>query len=136
MQKIGKYIFGLALLAAIAYGAQVYLQDHFDIADDWARVSISLGQIYLVQVVLSLVLLVALVMVKKSAAQQLGFVFLGVFTLKVVVSYFFAHNVLDQPDVDFFKYNYLAVFFLFMIFDLYIAYSMLNKSENSALKKF
>lgn len=136
MQKIGKYIFGLALLAAIAYGAQVYLQDHFDIVDDWSRVSISLGEIYLVQVVLSLVLLIALVMVKKSAAQQLGYVFLGVFTIKVVVSYFFAQNVLSLPDVDFFKYNYLAVFFLFMIFDLYVAYSMLNKSENTTLKNF
>ena len=136
MQRIGKYIFGLALLAAIAYGVQVYLQDHLGVASDWSRVSISLGEIYLVQVVLSLVLLVALVMVKKSAAQQLGFVFLGAFTLKVVVSYFFAHNVLDQPDVDFFKYNYLAVFFLFMIFDLYVAYSMLNKSENTTLKNF
>jgi len=136
MISMGKYIVQLALLSVVAYGIQFFAQQIFDIDSLWETIDITLLQIYFVQAVISLALIVAMNMAKKPLPNFLGFVFLGVFTIKVVASYLLAKSTLENPDVDFFKYNYLLVFFMYMIFDLYVAYSLLNQSEKTPSKKF
>lgn len=136
MNNMGKYIYQLVLLSVVAFAIQYFAQQLFGVDSLWEQIDISLLQIYFVQAVISLVLIIALNMARKPLPNFLGFVFLGVFTIKVAASYFFARPVLEQPDVDFFKYNFLLVFFMYMIFDLYVAYSLLNKGEETPSKKF
>ena len=133
---MNKYIIQLLILSVVAYGIQYFAQQIFDVVYLWEKIDITLLQIYFVQAVISLVLIIALNMAKKPLPNFLGFVFLGVFTIKVVASYLLAKPTLEKTEVEFFKYNYLLVFFIYMIFDLYVAYSLLNQSEKTQSKKF
>jgi len=58
----------------------------------------------------------------------LGFVFLGLLTLKFVLNYVYIHNGLAKPQADILKYNYLIVVVLFLFYDVIFAYKALNKS--------
>ena len=67
--------------------------------------------------------------------QNVGFVFLGFLTLKLVINYVAIRGALETSGSDnFFKYNFLAVFFLFMFFDVYVTYRVLNQSHSSKNK--
>lgn len=88
-----------------------------------------LWQIYVLQLVLSIIVIFAIVGIGNSKPENLGYVFLGILTLKVMVNYFVIRPLIkSEADQDFFKYNFLAVFFLFMIFDVYVTYRILNQT--------
>lgn len=124
---MNKSIIQLIILSIVAYGIQFYAQQIFKIDQLWSQIDFTLLQIYFVQAVISLLLIIVLQAAKKPLPDHLGFVFLGVFTLKVVASFMFANPVLERTDVDFFKYNFLIVFFLYMFFDVYVGYRVLNQ---------
>lgn len=62
--------------------------------------------------------------------KNLGLVFLGITTFKAVAFYVFIQPGLKQFENKFLEINFLAVFFLFLFFDVFVAFKMLNEDEN------
>jgi len=61
--------------------------------------------------------------------EKLGLIFLALMTLKGVASYIYIKNGLNKFENDFIEYNFLVVFFIFLFFDVYIAFSALNQED-------
>jgi hypothetical protein len=84
---------------------------------------------YAMQLVISLVILIAMIKIFKTAKEQLGFVFLGLSTLKVGISYFFATEYLFQNKamLEVNKANFFITFLFFLSLDVYFTIRLLNK---------
>lgn len=128
MGKALAFIGQLAILALVSFGLHYLLQSITKYLSLWDDAYMHLWQVYTLQFLMSVVVIFAVVGIRKAMPESLGYVFLGFFTLKVIITYLIASPVLDTPlESDFFKYNYFAVFFLFMIFDVYVTYRVLNQ---------
>jgi len=128
MNKAFVYIAQLSLLGMVFLGLHFLIQSIGGQLTFWDTAYMHLWQIYALQFMLSVVMIFAIVGIGNAMPQSLGYVFLGFLTLKMAVTYWIATPVLEQEvAVDFFKYNYLGVFFLFMFFDVYVAYRVLNQ---------
>lgn len=118
----------LLLLALVSFGLHFLLHSISNDLEFWDTAHMHLWQIYALQFLMSVVMIFAVVGIGNSKPESLGYIFLGFLTLKVAVNYFVISPVLKtEADHDFFKYNFLAVFFLFMIFDVYVSYRILNQ---------
>lgn len=132
MSKAISFVGQLVILALVAFGLHFLLQSITKDLLLWDNAYMHLWQIYALQLLLSVVLIFAVVGIGKSLPQHLGYVFLGVFTLKIVINYILINPALKNDTAsDFFKYNYLVVFFLFMFFDLYVTYRVLNQTYSA-----
>lgn len=128
MNKFFVYIAQLFLLGIVFLSLHFLIQTIGGQIAYWDTAYMHLWQIYALQFLLSVVMIFTTVGIGNAMPQSLGYVFLGFLTLKVVVTYWVVMPVLEQEVVvDFFKYNYLGVFFLFLFFDVYIAYRVLNQ---------
>ena len=125
----------LAVLALVSFGLHFLLQSITKDLVLWDAAYMQLWQIYALQFLLSVLLIFGVVGIGKTMSQNIGFVFLGFLTLKLVINYI-AISAALKTDVadDFFKHNLLVVFFLFMFFDVYVAYRVLNQSYSSEKK--
>ena len=135
MGKALAFIGQLAILALVSFGLHFLLQSITKHLPLWDSAYMQLWQIYALQFLLSALLIFAVVGIGKSMPQNLGFLFLGFLTLKLVINYFAISSALKTSAADdFFKYNFLGVFFLFMFFDVYVTYRVLNQSHSSENK--
>ena len=135
MGKALAFIGQLAILALVSFGLHFLLQSITKHSVLWETASIQLWQIYALQFLLSALLIFGVVGIGKSMPQNVGFVFLRFLTLKLVINYVAIRGALETSGSDnFFKYNFLAVFFLFMFFDVYVTYRVLNQSHSSKNK--
>jgi hypothetical protein len=84
---------------------------------------------YTTQLFMSLAILVTMIKIFKKAKEQLGFVFLGISTLKVGISYFFATEYLFQNKamLEVNKANFFITFLFFLSLDVYITIRLLNE---------
>lgn len=93
-----------------------------------SKLNYSLAGLYGFELIFSIVILFAMVGMAKSLPEQLGFVFLGFITLRLIGSYLFAEQGLDHVDTDdTFKYNFVIVVLVFLGTDAYTAFRVLNK---------
>ncbi len=130
MGKALAFIGQLAILALVSFGLHFLLQSITKQSVHWETASVQLWQIYALQFLLSALLIFGVVGIGKSMPQNLGFLFLGFLTLKLVINYIAIRGALETTATDnFFKYNFLVVFFLFMFFDVYVTYRVLNQSH-------
>jgi len=135
MGKALAFIGQLAILALVSFGLHFLLQSITKQSVLWETASVQLWQIYALQLLLSSLLIFGVVGIGKSMPQNLGFLFLGFLTLKLVINYVAIRGALEASGSDnFFKYNFLVVFFLFMFFDVYVTYRVLNQSNSSENK--
>lgn len=68
-----------------------------------------------------------MIVVEKFLPQNLGFAFLIVLTIKLIGSYLFIQPVLDLGEAqDFVKHNFLIIFLMYLCFDVYVSYRLLN----------
>lgn len=129
MGKALSFVGQLTILALIAFGLHFLLQSITKDLVLWDTAYMHLWQIYSLQLLLSVVMIFAMVGIGKSMPQNVGYVFLGFLTLKVVINYLVINPALETANTsDFFKHNFLIVFFLFLIFDVYVTYRVLNQS--------
>lgn len=132
MGKAFPYLGQLGILALITLGLHFLMHSITKDLPLWDSAHMHLWQIYALQFLLSALVIIAVVSIGNVMPNNLGFVFLGVLTLKVVVNYIVLRPVLKSNDPsNFFKYNFLIVFFLFMFFDVYVTYRILNQSYPS-----
>lgn len=105
-----------------------------DFGDSINNLGYSLIGFYGFELIFTLGVFFAMFGMKSSMPNNLGFVFLGVITLRLIASYLFAREGLDNEEVDqTFKYNFLIIVLVFLAGDAYIAYHILNK--NVAVEK-
>lgn len=105
-----------------------------DFGDSINNLGYSLIVFYGFELIFTLGVFFAMFGMKSSMPNNLGFVFLGVITLRLIASYLFAREGLDNEEVDqTFKYNFLIIVLIFLAGDAYIAYHILNK--NVAVEK-
>lgn len=129
MSKAINFITPLLILALVAFGLHFLINS---IAKDlplWDTAYMHLWQIYALQLLMTVIVIFAVVGIGNSLPQHLGYVFLGVLTLKVIATYIIINPALEEGvDNEFFKYNFLIVFFLFMFYDVYVTYRVLNQT--------
>ncbi len=84
---------------------------------------------YALQFIMTLVILLAMIKIYETAKEQLGFAFLGLSTLKVGISYFFATEYLFQNKamLETNKFNFFIIFLFFLSLDVYFTIRLLNK---------
>lgn len=129
MGKALSYVGQLVILGLISLGLHFLIQSITKDLALWDTAYMTLWQIYALQMIMSIIIVFAMVGIGQSMPQNLGYVFLGFLTLKLVINYLLVNPALESGnESDFFKYNYLGVFFLFMIFDVYVTYRVLNQS--------
>lgn len=132
MGKAVSFIIQLVLLALVAFGLHFLIHSITKDLPLWDGAYMHLWQIYAVQLLLSVLLVFVTVGIGQNIPQYLGYVFLGALTLKIVVNYILISPALkDEASNDFFKHNFLIVFFLFMFFDVYVTYRVLNQLHSS-----
>lgn len=132
MGKAFPYLSQLLILALIALGLHFLINSITKDLPFWNTAHMHLWQIYALQFLLSALVVLGVVGVGKAMPNNLGFVFLGFLTLKILANYLVLQPVLKtEAFSNFFKYNYLIVFFLFMFFDVYVTFRILNQSFSS-----
>ncbi len=90
----------------------------------------TLEKFYAFEVLFSVITFFALYGIKNSLPDNLGFVFLGLITLRLIASYLYAQEALNSEQVDeIFKYNFLAIVLIFLAGDAFVAYNILNKKN-------
>ncbi len=84
---------------------------------------------YALQIIMTLVILLAMIKIYDTAKEQLGFAFLGLSILKVGISYFFATEYLFQNKsmLETNKFNFFIIFLFFLSLDVYFTIRLLNK---------
>ena len=84
---------------------------------------------YALQIIMTLVILLAMIKIYDTAKEQLGFAFLGLSTLKVGISFFFATEYLFQNKamLETNKFNFFITFLFFLSLDVYFTIRLLNK---------
>lgn len=84
---------------------------------------------YALQIIMTLLILLAIIKIYETAKEQLGFAFLGLSTLKVGISYFFATEYLFQnkATLETDKINFFITFLFFLSLDVYFTIRLLNK---------
>lgn len=108
----------------------IFFLIHFGIVTFLNKIDmISFLMSYALQFIMTLVILLAMIKIYETAKEQLGFAFLGLSTLKVGISYFFATEYLFQnkATLEMNKVNFFITFLFFLSLDVYFTIRLLNK---------
>lgn len=108
----------------------VFFLLHFGIVTFISKIELtSFIMSYAVQFVMTLVVIMAMLKINEIANEQLGFAFLGLSTLKVGISYFFAteYLFLNKEMLQVNKINFFITFLFFLSLDVYFTIRLLNK---------
>lgn len=133
-----KYIYSfLALigLTVIVLGLHYFILQSLEMNNLWSETNYSLWGIYGFQWVVSVVVIIIMGLLADIMPQWVGFVFLGLMTLKLIFNYIYIAAGLEGAASEFLKYNYFAAFVCYFIFDVFIAYRAINQGEEPAVDK-
>ncbi|MHC5353184.1 hypothetical protein ACYSNX_03180 [Myroides sp. LJL115] len=123
--NIGFKVLGILIICFCAQFAVLYFTGWHE---SLSNLEYSLVGLYGFELIFSIVIFFAMIGIAKSLPEQLGFVFLGFITLRLIGSYLFAEQGLDHVDTqDVFKYNFVIIVLIFLGTDAYTAYRVLNK---------
>lgn len=130
-QTLGVGLKALGFLA-ICFLAHYAIISFTDLGNSLPVLGYSLFGFYGLGLIFTIVIFAAMVGIKNSLPNNLGFVFLGFITLRLVVSYLFAKAGLDSENVDLgFKVNFLVSVLVFLGGDAYLSYFVLNKNSSA-----
>jgi len=135
MNNYLKNILMLLLLSVVAYLAHYLVLGSMDVESYWERSGYSLLGMYALGVGGSLCALVLIILTNWSMPTKLGFVFLGIMTIKAIGGYVYVRKGLGFFENDFIEYNFLVVFFIFLFFDVFVAFQALNQEDKAVEKK-
>ncbi|NGM63317.1 hypothetical protein G5B30_15515 [Sphingobacterium sp. SGG-5] len=126
-----KFILLLLLVSGIAFGGHHLVVAGMDSHSFWEETSYSLEGMYTFGFVSSLCVVVFILLAQWAMPKKVGLVFLGLMTIKAIASYIYIHNGLDVFEHDFIEYNFLVVFFVFLFFDVFVAFRIINEPERA-----
>ncbi len=124
-----KYLIMLLIVAGAAYCAHYLILSGMDVSQNCEQTDYTLFGMYASAAVASLVVLSLIIGTQYAMPEKLGLIFLALMTLKAIASYIYIKNGLNKFENDFIEYNFLAVFFIFLFFDVYMAFQALNQQE-------
>ena len=127
-----KYSVSLLLVAGVLFIVHDLLLKSMGFAHYWEQTSYTLRGMYLLAAVGSFALLSFVFAAAQALPKQLGFVFLGAMALKVIASYVFIREGLGLFENKFLEFNFLIVFFLFLFFDVFVAFKVVNQVDITA----
>lgn len=134
-----KYISMLVVLVVTAFIAHKLVISGMELDYLWEQTDYSLVGLYAFGGISSLLAVVLILLTHWSMPKNLGFVFLGLMTVKVIAGYIYISDALGTFENKFMEYNFLVVIFLFLFFDVFIAFKTLNQEDTSSpvdVKKF
>ncbi|EFK57284.1 hypothetical protein ACR78F_12840 [Sphingobacterium spiritivorum] len=129
MTKNIRYFILLLVVGLVLYGVHYAILKGLDLQDVWQQTDYKLWGFYLVGGISSLVMLIVVIIIHNMMPNSVGFVFLGLLTLKMIVSFLYVNKGLNQQPENFIEYNFLAVFFLFIVYDVFMAYKVMNQEN-------
>ncbi|MDR6737558.1 hypothetical protein [Sphingobacterium sp. 2149] len=118
----------LFFVAVLVFALHFFLLKSFDGIQNLDDLHFPLYEIYVFQLILSIIIMAGVRYFSQQFPPYVGFIFLGLLTLKFVLNYLYIHSGLAKPHADILKYNYLIVVVLFLFYDVGFAYKALNKS--------
>lgn len=95
----------------------------------WEQTDYSLVGMYTFGITVSLFIVVFTLLTQFALPKNLGFVFLGLMTIYAIASYVYIKDGLNKFDNDFLEYNFLVVFFVFLIFNVFVAFKAINQEN-------
>ena len=120
----------LLVVVVAAFAAHYLILSGMDVASNWEKTDYSLVGLYTFGAISSLIVTIAVAAVQYAMPKSLGLVFLAMMFLKAVASYIYIKNGLNKFENDFIEYNFLAMFFIFLFFDVYVAFRALNQDDS------
>ncbi|AIM38564.1 hypothetical protein ACFX5U_17775 [Sphingobacterium sp. SG20118] len=134
MNNYIKFIALLLIFTVVLFGVHHYALPSFGIADFKSLTGFELYSLYTFESLASLVILIVILISDAVMPKNLGFIFLGLITLKAALSYVYFRAGMNHSSDDIFEYNFLVVFFLFLFFDVLVAFKVINKDVESVNK--
>ncbi|UIR55045.1 hypothetical protein LZQ00_12225 [Sphingobacterium sp. SRCM116780] len=136
MNNYIKFIAILLIFTIILFGGHYFALPSFGMEDFKSLTGFQLYSLYLFEAIASLIILIIVLATDAVMPKNIGFIFLGLITLKAAASYLFFKNGFNYSLDDIFEYNFLIVFFLFLFFDVFVAFKVINKEVESTKKLF
>lgn len=121
----------LLLLTLVGFAIHYFLLQSLGLSAQWERSDYTLLGMYSFAAIGSLLVFVLMVLTKFSMPDRIAFVFLGAFMVKAVANYLYIKEGLGSFENKFLELNFLAVFFLFLFFDVFVAYVIVNQDEKT-----
>ena len=134
MNNYVKIFLVFLLVTAASFGIHSLVLSSLDLQGQWAAFDYTLMGLYTFAAVASLLVTIVFFMAQYAMPNQVGFVFLGLVLVKVIASYIYIQAGLDKSENDFLKLNFLVSFFVFLFYDVFVAYVLVNQ-EPKAVKK-
>ncbi|QBQ40351.1 hypothetical protein E2P86_03970 [Sphingobacterium psychroaquaticum] len=131
MNKNLVFVLLLIVVAAVGYGLQTLVINAVGTEGLWAQSGYSLMGMYTFGAVASLVVTIGLLAVDFAMPKSIGVAFLAGVMLKAVASYIYIQAGLNKFENQFIELNFLAVFFLFLFFDVFVAYKIVNQQQKT-----
>lgn len=122
-----KLVLLLLCVAALSFGVQSVILNNLNLSGLWRQTNYSLFGLYVFSCGLSLLIGILLHLTDSSLPKYISFVFLGCVFLRAVASYLYIKDGLGIFENDFLELNFLIIFFVFLIFDIFVAYKLVNQ---------
>ena len=121
----------LLVLLGIVYANIFLIENLFSLQENWNTTYYSFSQTFSFFAISSVLILLLNLAVQKKAKEQLGFVFLGIMTIKVIAAYVFIAPALENKIgiSEFEKINFFVYFLVFLAIDVYLTIQILNKKN-------
>ncbi len=117
----------LLLITGLGYGLHALVLQKLGTDAYWLQTDYTLMGIYTFGFVASLLVAIFLLLTDFAMKNYLSMVFLGCILIKAVASYLFIQSGLNFFENDFLELNFLVAFFIFLLYDIFVAYSLVNQ---------
>lgn len=121
----------LLIIGVAAYFTHYLILKGIGADQFWLQTDYTLLGMYTFGIGISLFVVLLTLMAQYAMPKNLGFIFLGLMTINAIASYIYIKNGLNKFENDFIEYNFLVVFFLFLFFDVFVAFKALNQENNA-----
>lgn len=129
MNNYVKHILVLFFVAVITYFGHSLVSEKLDLSAQWLKSGYTLRNLYLLAFFSSVAVAVLILIAYRIMPNNVGSVFLVAVSVKVLVFYIYIYKGLKQADDKFLAYNFVVVFFIFLICDVFVAFRALNRGE-------
>jgi len=118
-------------LLGIVYANIFLVENLFSLQENWNTTYYNFSQTFSFFAISSSVILLLNLIIQKKAKEQIGYVFLGIMTIKVIAAYVFIAPALELKTASsqFEKNNFFAYFLTFLAIDVYLTAQILNKKN-------
>lgn len=127
MSKYVKLGVVLLLITGVGFVLHTFVLKALGLEIYWSETSYTLVGLYAFGFIASLLITIFMHLTDFAMPKYISFVFLGCVMLKGIASYLFIQNGLNLFENDFIELNFLVTFFIFLLYDIYVAYLLVNQ---------